>query len=205
MTKIKGIKADNFGKVRTHSTTWIWDILSILFNLFGTLSRLAAAKDVAKVVQDVAVTADGDVSETEGRLGTDRLDSGLVNLKGERLNSPFVRPQTRRWGDCANLVRRSQREGEPHLDLSNAVLLVEQIHHCDSLAWYYPHTCSRGMHVKRRSGVSAKRRDGVVRREEGFHLMGHKFTLRGATSAFYQRGPDSVTGDDCLQICHWAF
>lgn len=95
---------------------------------------MAAAKDVAKVVQDVAVTADGDVSETEGRLGTDRLDSGLVNLKGDRLNSPFVRPQTRRWGDCANLVRRSQREGEPHLDLSNAVLLVEQIHHCDSLA-----------------------------------------------------------------------
>ena len=59
--------------------------------------------------------------------------------------------------------------------------------------------------MKRQSRVSAKRRDGVVRKEEGLHLMGHKFTLRGATSAFYQQGPDSVTGDDCLQIGHWAF
>lgn len=48
--------------------------------------------------------------------------------------------------------------------------------------------------MKRRSGVSAKRRDGVARKEEGLYLMGHKFTLRGATSAFYQQGPDSVTG-----------
>lgn len=59
--------------------------------------------------------------------------------------------------------------------------------------------------MKRWSGVSAKRRDGVVKEEEGLYLMGHKFTLRGATSAFYQQGPDSVTGDDCLQIGHWAF
>lgn len=56
--------------------------------------------------------------------------------------------------------------------------------------------------MKRWSGVSAKRRDGVVKEEEGLYLMGHKFTLRGATSAFYQQGPDSVTGDDCLQIGH---
>lgn len=34
--------------------------------------------------------------------------------------------------------------------------------------------------------------------------MGRKFTLREATSAFYQQSPDSVTGDDCLQIGHWA-
>lgn len=59
--------------------------------------------------------------------------------------------------------------------------------------------------MKRRPGVSAKRRDEAVRKEEGLYLMGHKFTLRGATSAFYQQGPDSVTGDDCLQIGHWAF
>lgn len=59
--------------------------------------------------------------------------------------------------------------------------------------------------MKRWSGVSAKRRDGVVKEEEGLYLMGHKFTLRGATSAFYQQSPDSVTGDDCLQIGHWAF
>lgn len=128
-------------------------------------------------------------------------------LQREPMNSPFVCPLMRRWGERANLVRRSQsrREREPHLDLSNAVLLVEQIHHCDSLARYYPHTCFWGMHVKKRSGVSAKRRDGVVRKEEGLLLMGHKFTLRGATSAFYQHGPDSVTGDDCLQIGHSAF
>lgn len=48
-------------------------------------------------------------------------------------------------------------------------------------------------------------RDQVARNGEGLNLMGHKFTLRGATSAFYQPGPDSVTGDDCLQIGHWAF
>lgn len=59
--------------------------------------------------------------------------------------------------------------------------------------------------MKRRSGVSAKSKDGAARREEGFLLMGRKFTLREATSAFYQQGPDSVTGDDCLQIGHWAF
>lgn len=35
---------------------------------------------------------------------------------------------------------------------------------------------------------------GVLRKEEGSNLMGHKFTLRGTTSAFYQQGPDSVTG-----------
>lgn len=45
----------------------------------------------------------------------------------------------------------------------------------------------------------------MVEEEEGLHLMGHKFTLRGATSAFYQQGPDSVSGDDCLQIGHRAF
>lgn len=49
--------------------------------------------------------------------------------------------------------------------------------------------------------------EGTERRGKGrvLNLMGHKFTLREATSAFYQQGPDNVTGDDCLQIGHWAF
>lgn len=157
MTLITVMVADNDRNVSTHSIALIRVILSICSTQHN--------QNLSKTWQ--WRLSDGDISETEGRLGIKRLESGLVNLKGSAWIHLLSVLKRDAGETAANLVHRSQREGEPHLDFSNAVLLVEQIHHCDLLAWYYPHTCFWGMHVKRRSGVSAKRRDGVVRKEEG--------------------------------------